>query len=273
MPSPFPGMDPFLEKSWRWELFHAKFLNELARFATPAAQERGCWIDVERDVFQVDPSGEIVLLGEPDQVVSARDSDGAVEGGLATMTLAAPQAIHEIVLADEDLAAFRQSHLVVREDSDFPRVLAVVELLSPANKSGNYAAKYNDKRTRLLASTAHFMEIDWCRVGRNPLRDHFPELPPTPYFIFIARKTGIGRNEEAYPLRLQDPLPTVGLPVWGRRDLPLDLATAFRSAYELSFGGGRIRYGRESVPEPPLSAEDAKWVEALLAERQVALAK
>jgi hypothetical protein len=78
----------------------------------------------------------------------------------------------------------------------------------------------------------------WCHprfphgyVSRNPSRDLFPELPRTAYFIFVARKTGLGRNEEGYPLRLQDPLSAIGLPLGpGRPDLPLDLAAAFQSA-------------------------------------------
>src|SRR5439155_5690171 len=125
--------------------------------------------------------------------------------------------------------------LVVRELGQFPRVLAVVELLSPANKSGSYVPRYREKRLRFLTSRAHFMEIDFLRGGDNPSRQLFPELPATPYFILVARKTALGRNEEGYPLRLQDPLPVVALPIGPPRpDLPLDLAAAFRAAFDLS---------------------------------------
>jgi len=133
------------------------------------------------------------------------------------------------------METYKQEYMVVRETGEWARVLAVVELLSFANKQGNYAPKYREKRSRFLSSMVHFMEIDFLRDGDNPSRDLFPELPRTPYFIFVARKTGMGRNEEGYPLRLQDPLPVVGLPLGaGRPDLPLDLAAAFRSAYDLS---------------------------------------
>jgi Protein of unknown function (DUF4058) len=37
MPSPFPGMDPFLEVDPRWELFHAWFMRELTRQTLPRA--------------------------------------------------------------------------------------------------------------------------------------------------------------------------------------------------------------------------------------------
>jgi hypothetical protein len=47
--------------------------------------------------------------------------------------------------------------------------------------------------------------------------------------------------------------------------LPLDLAEAFRSAYELTTGGRPIRYKTETIPEPELTTEDAVWTKNLLA--------
>lgn len=156
---------------------------------------------------------------------------------------------------------YKQDYLVVRAVDQFQRVLAVVELLSFSNKDGNYAPKYREKRSKFLTSMAHFMESDFLRAWQNPSRDLFPELPRTPYFILVARKTGMGRNEEGYPLRLQDPLPTVGLPLGPPRpDLPLDLAGAFRSAYDICGYPGWIRYGEEPVPPPALTPEDQVWV-------------
>jgi hypothetical protein len=220
MQCPFPGMDPFLEVSPRWESFHAWFMRRLAQQALPKAQELGCWIDVLRTEYQRETA---------------------------------------------TLERMKQDYLVVRELRQFSRILAVVEVLSPANKKGSYVPRYREKRTRFLGSRAHFMEIDLLRQGDNPSRELFPELPATPYFIFVARKTGLGRNEEGYPLRLQDPLPVISLPVGPPRpDLPLDLAAAFQSAYDLSVRPGSIRYGEETPPEPPLSDADAAWVKQLI---------
>jgi hypothetical protein len=269
MPSPFPGMDPFLEQQPWWEIFHAWFIRKLAEFALPKAIDMGCAIDVERDVYEKDPSGEMVLIGEPDDVfmVSGEGSSPS-DSGAGIATLAAPRAVHEIVLTDEPHTRRWQDYLVVRNSKGWPRVLAVAELLSPANKSGKYAGVYHAKRSRLLASRTHFMEIDFLRAGKNPLREHFPELDPTPYFVFVARKNDVGRNEEGYPIRLQDPLPTIGLPLWGGRpDLPLDLDAAFRSAYELTLGGRPLDFANERVPDPPLSPGDAKWAADLLSKK------
>lgn len=263
--SPFPGMDPFLEINPRWEVFHGWFIRELARQSTGRARAIGCEVDVERTLYGREPTGELVLLGEPDLV--ARESlamytpvprwdDG---GGVA---LAEPRAIHDVVQDLDEMETYKQQYLVVRESGAWKRVLAVVELLSPANKEGSYVPKYREKRSQFLTSKVHFLEIDFLRAGRNPSRDLFPELPRTPYFIFLARKNELGRREEGYPLRLQDPLPVVGLPLSpDRPDLPLDLAAAFRSAYDLSSRPEWLQsYQDQDIPGPPLDESDRQWV-------------
>lgn len=271
MPYPFPGMDPFLEVNPRWESFHAWFVRKLAEQSLSKAQDLGCWIDVERRIYQLEPSGEAVIIGEPDETVAADSSnpEWCSPGSQASVALAEPKAIHEVVLDARSLERVKQDYLVVRELGQFARVLAAVELLSPANKGGSYAARYREKRLRWLTGRAHFMEIDLLRGGDNPSRRLFPELPPAPYFIFVARKTGLGRNEEGYPLRLQDPLPVIGLPLGPPRpDLPLDLAAAFRAAYDLSVRPGSIHYEKEEVPEPALDVADAAWVKSVAQTRK-----
>ncbi len=161
----------------------------------PLAQGLGCWIDVERTVYQREPSGEIVLIGEPGQTIGFDVANPAWNeplSGSRSVAVAEPQAIHEVVLDPETVERIKQNYLVVRELGQFSRVLAVVEVLCPANKKGNYAPRYREKRMKFLTSRAHFMEIDLLRDGDNPSRRLFPELPETPYFIFVARKTGIG---------------------------------------------------------------------------------
>jgi hypothetical protein len=269
MPSPFPGMDPFLEINPRWEGIHGWFVRKLAEQALPKAQALDCWIDVERTIYQRLPSGEVMVVGRPDDLAGAtfdnpkwQDWQGS-GGGVALLE---PKVVHEVVLDYETMERVRQDYLVVRELGQFQRVLAVVEVLSPANKEGSYVARYREKRRRYLDSRTHFMEIDLLRGGENPARDLFPELPESAYFLFVARKTDLGRNEEGYPISLRDPLPVVGLPLGSPRpDLPLDLAAAFRSAYDLSVRPGSIRYRQETPPPPPLDEDDARWVREMVA--------
>lgn len=274
MPTPFPGMDPFLEINPRWKIFHGWFMRKLAEQTLPKAQELGCWIDVERTVYQREPRGEVVLIGEPDQTIAV-DAFGTTWRPSAKVSsvvaVAEPRASHEVVLDPDALERIKQDYLVVREVGHFARVLATVEVLSPANKSGTYVPRYREKRMRLLSSRAHFMEIDLLRGGDNPSRQLFPELSETPYFIFVARKNDMGRTEEGYPLNLPDPLPVVALPLGPPRpDLPLDLASAFRAAFDLSIRPGSVDYATEAPPPPPLGDADALWVRQLLQANRLA---
>src|SRR4051794_20699009 len=117
MPSPFPGMDPFLETQPRWEIFHGWFIHELARLSLTKAAHMGCWIDVERDVYGEDPSGEMVLIGEGDNVlsVSARESEWTGNGA-RTAVLTKPRSVREVVVDPEVASQHRQHYLVVREN-------------------------------------------------------------------------------------------------------------------------------------------------------------
>jgi hypothetical protein len=257
-------MDPFIEINPRWEGFHDWFVRKLAEQTLPKAQERGCWIDVERMVYQSWPGGEAVLVGAPDETV-AIDPSALPWHAETSVALAEPKVVHEVVLDPKKLERVKQDYLVVRELGQFAPILAAVELLSPANKGGRYMKRYREKRLHWLGGRAHFMEIDFLRSGDNLSRRLFPELPPSPYFIFVARKTGLGLNEEGYPLRLQDPLPVIGLPLGaGRPDLPLDLAAAFRAAFDLSIRPGSIDYKNETPPPPVMDAADAAWVKSVV---------
>jgi hypothetical protein len=262
-------MDPFLERNPQWQVFHGWFIRKLAEQSMAAARELGCVVDVERSVYGRESTGELVLFGEPDVLVAREATIArAHDSGSASLALAQPKAVHEVSFTSGEDETYKQEYVVVREE-DWGPVLAVVELLSFANKTGPYRVKYQEKRSRFLASGTHFMEIDFLRAGENSSRDRFPELPSTAYFIYVARKFGWGRQDEGYPLRLQDPLPRTGLPLGPNRpDLPMDLAQAFRAAYELSYRRGWFRYEIDFLPEPAMSEADVDWVKQIIQHKE-----
>ncbi len=148
MPSPFPGMDPFVEHRQRWPLFHGWFMRELARLSLEQAKREGLWIDVERSIYHRGPRGEYLLVGEPDAVVgpdfSHLESSEQPTRANSAIALAMPRAVHEIVLDEDESERVKQDYLIVRELGRDSRILAVVELLSYANKSGGYAPRYQE---------------------------------------------------------------------------------------------------------------------------------
>lgn len=262
-------MDPFLEVPVLWETVHGWFIRKLAEHALPEAQSLGCWIGVERSVYQREPSGELTLIGEPDALswadfAAVSPLAASSGGGLA---VAEPLAVHEVVLSPEEQQLYKQDYLVVRELGRTSRVLAVLELLSAANKErSGYGPVYREKRMRLLTSRTHFMEIDLLRGGLNLSRDKFPELAPAPYFVFVARKTSVGRQEGGRTVTLQERLPVVALPAFpGGPDLHLNLQAAFDAAFEMSVPPGLIDYRHLSVPPPSLTPDDAEFVRGVVA--------
>jgi len=116
-------------------------------------------------------------------------------------------------------------------DVDDRQLVTAIELLSPTNKRGKSYEKYVTKRQRILSSTVHLLEIDLLRQGKRvPMQQ---PLPSAPYFVFLSRaeKRPIS---DVWPIDLDDPLPTVPVPLLsGDEDVLLDLQQAFTATYEL----------------------------------------
>jgi hypothetical protein len=138
--------------------------------------------------------------------------------------------------------------------------VTIIELLSPSNKkAGGDRDQYLSKRSDIIASPTHLVEIDLLRGGRR--------LPMAPagsgdYGALISR--GEDRPNAVWiPIRLRDPLPTIPIPLAGNDPpVPLDLQALLHRMYD-TFGFKKYMY--QTPPDPPLSAEDAAWARGVLA--------
>src|SRR5438105_3521144 len=120
MPSPFPGMNPYLEQSDTWEDFHANFITR--------AQEALC--------------GQV----GPNYLVK-------VEVRLLLHELSAEERVHLPAVEIK-----RHASLAIRERRN-RRVITILELLNPSSKiSGSHREDYLAKRHQVLAGQAHFVE-------------------------------------------------------------------------------------------------------------------
>jgi len=111
--SPFPGMDPFLEVNPCWQEFHDWFIRELARLHSHQARDLGCRIAVERNIYQREPSGELVLVGEPDTLVAPDLSIShweSIPKLQSEIALVGPQAVHEVVLDPDKMEHHKQDY-------------------------------------------------------------------------------------------------------------------------------------------------------------------
>lgn len=257
MPSPFPGMDPYLEGPL-WSMAHNSLIEEIARQLTPQLWPH----------YKVRP-GERVVVAAPDPVeaFSTRERlpDVAV---FATERRAESSEAHGdatshssplvLELLDEPSSVV-ETFLEIRA-ADGGQLVTTIEVLSPSNKRGDGAAECRIQRREILASSSHFLEIDLLRVG-----ERFPvagPLPSVPYFVFLSRRDRRPKIE-VWPVALDAPLPPVPVPLLSHDpDGELDLQPALRNIYDLYHYDADIDY---TLPPPlPLAPEQAEWADKLL---------
>jgi hypothetical protein len=251
MPSPFPGMDPYLEGSL-WTSVHFTLSAEIVRLLAPRLRPRYLVLPVERFVME---TTEGVTVSTTAFYPDVRVAVGRGPSSHPQETLAVPA---PLLLATEIPAMVPHVTIEIRDVAQRQLVTAI-EVLSPTNKRGEGREEYLAKRRRLLLSTAHLLEIDLLRRGqRVPMQQ---ALPPAPYFVFLSR-AGQRPLTEVWPIAMGDRLPVVPVPLlpWDA-DVALDLQAALDSSYELL--GCDLALDYSQAPEVPLE-EDAAWVEARL---------
>ena len=68
---------------------------------------------------------------------------------------------------------------------------------------------------------------------------------------------------EVWPIPLDEPLPTVAVPLLkGDADVPLDLQAAFTTVYDA--GGFDLAIDYREPPDVELSVEDSAWLDEVL---------
>ena len=256
MPSPFPGMDPFIEGQ-RWQDFHARFINDLADLLMPVVRPRYV-VDVEQYVYLAREDEPPDRHLEPDLSIIEGPAEATPEldTSAATATALAP-AVYTIPSSRRR----RQRFLTIR-DREFRKVVTVIELLSPTNKTpGDGCTEYLVKRSNIFHTLANLVEIDLLRHGqRLPTRE---PLAPADYYAFICRTERLPKVD-VYAWTLRDGLPEIPVPLAnGEPDVPLDLQAAFTKTYDRSGYDYALDYRRPV--EPPLDAPVSDWVRTILA--------
>ena len=251
MPSPFPGMNPYLETEDAWHDFHERFMplaaDEIGQQVGP-----NYIVKIDEHVYIHDFSEERRLLGRADIFVS--ELPYAASNGAETVASVAPA---HVMLPAVDVLSESTIEIFDRRNR---QLITEIELLSPSNKSpGPDRQQYLAKRGRLLASRVNFVEIDLLRgAPRMPMDD----LPPCDYCVMVSRAAERPRAG-VWPISLREELPPIPIPLREEDAAPfLDLQSLVHRIYDAA------RYGLyiyEEPLQPPLSPADAAWVEHILA--------
>lgn len=255
MPSPFPGIDPFIE-SQVWDDFHTAFIATLREAIMQRVRPQYA-VAVERYVFltqgeEDDDDGEVVKIVVPN--VSLVDTGHGWREAAATRGVATLKPVsHQIVLPRR-----RQAFLTIRTPRN-QKVVTVIELLSPWNKMrGTGQAEYLNKRLNVLYSTANLVELDFLRGGeRLPTRKR---LQAGQFYAFVSRPK-VRPDIDVYAWTLRDPLPTLPIPLAEPdADVPIDLQSVFTTAYDRAGYDYVLDYA--AAVEPPLSRGNVRWVKS-----------
>src|SRR5262249_20551046 len=156
MPSPFPGMNPFLEAIWHD--FHERFLPAAAAYLVPQIRPK-YFVSIDENVYVHDiPQADRSPLGRPDLAVIRGGADEERNSGVGLL-----EAPAQVLLPEQDVESLSYLKILDRESRD---VVTVIELLSPTNKRpGEHRAQYLAKRSAVRHSNAHLVEIDLLRGG------------------------------------------------------------------------------------------------------------
>ena len=247
MPSPLPGMDPYLEHPRSWPNFHHRLITAIAVSLGPQVRPK-YRVVVEEAIYQTEGQDSL-LVGIPD-VTIAKASDRPVQ------TQAAVASAQPILVDLPMPEVIRQGYLEV-QDVATSEVVTVVEVLSPTNKRpGEGRRTYEAKRQTVLASATNLVEIDLLRQW--PPVVQLPDAVKTHYRILVSDSATRPRAS-LYAFNLPQPIPAFPLPLReGDAEPVLAMQTLLGQIYDESGYDLVIDYGQE--PVPPLPEADMAWL-------------
>src|SRR5215204_6216406 len=172
MPSPFPGMDPYLESPRIWPDVHHGLISEIRAALNPNLRPQYvCWVELRAYISEDEDPGRKALVP---------------------------------TLMDEEVEeAFLK---IIHVESE--ELVTLIEILSPTNKIRGSAGQksFMGKRHVVTNTEVNWVEIDLLRDGSPSVTD--PPLRASDYRILISRAD---RRMRTYfwPVSVRDPLPVI----------------------------------------------------------------
>lgn len=250
MQNPFPGMNPYLERSDLWHQVHNRLIVAIADALTPqiAPSYR---VSIEERVYGC--VADTLLVGIADVAVTqpSRKGRGAT---LTPEKLAEPRKV-QVPMPEE----VTERYLEVRSTQS-NALITVIEILSPKNKrSKEERAAYESKRQKILGSSTHLVEIDLLRQG-----EPMPVVGSIErgYQILVSRAD---RRPEAdlYLFDLKDSIPSVPMPLRAGEPEPIiHLQQLVNQVYERARFDLAIDYAQPV--KPALSTDEIAWVKSVI---------
>ena len=272
MPSPFPGMDPYLERSRWFRGLHNDLITLIQAAIQPLLPSpyfalTGELIWMEGSERHVEPNVDVLrrVQGGPREAVESGE-----EGGVATLVAEAedePIIVTIPQTPDEERTEPYLEIYAQRESED--RLVTSIEVLSQTNKTlgSKGRQKYLEKQQEILSGQVNLVEIDLLRGGAHssavPLWLAREKAGPFDYHVSVRRFDRPGEFL-VYPIPLQRRLPTIRIPLLpGDPSIPISLQAVFQRAYDAGPYRRAVRYG-EDPTDLPLTTAQAAWAAQIL---------
>ena len=264
MPSPFPGMDPYLEHPALWPGVHQRLITYLGD-ALNALLPPHYVADIGERLYVVQAERSIypdVVVIEPPAAVFLPERGAS---GTAAVLNSDPSWVLSI-----DPIERREVYIEILSVGDTSRVVTVIEVLSPSNKTAGSEGRqlYVTKQQEILQSPTHLLEIDLLHYGEHTVsapRVSLLEKGTWTYLACLHRGGQRGRYE-VWPTTLRQRLPRIRVPLaHDDTDVVLDLQTVFTRCYDEGAYARRLDYRQD--PSTPLADDDLAWVTTHLREQ------
>jgi hypothetical protein len=264
MPSPFPGMDPFLE-GYMWADVHQALAYQLRKQLTPLVRPDYA-VRLALSVYNDRvPAHELGILYPDVEIIRPQQPTNRIireSTSLATISIA-PLSI-PLTIATQ----VRQVSVEVR-DVAHNQLITSIEILSPSNKREPGLTAYLAKRDELRIANVHLLEIDLLRRGTRPWPAE--QLPKTTYLAALIRARHI--QAEIWPIGLRERLPVLPVPLRAPdADVPLDLQAALDTIYDEADYSLTLDYDA-APPEPTFTSDDTAWVAEYVRAWRIALSE
>ena len=272
MPSPFPGMDPYLESSEHWMNVHSTLITEIRERLSKQLRPR-YFVGMEERAYitsNTDPAWSTII---PDSHVVMTRFSGA--GDLHPSSIGLDES--ELEAAEGDVAVavavkptrllfttlrMREPYLEIIDTSN-RKIVTIIEVLSPTNKVAGSRGrqKYKWKRERVLRSMTSLVEIDLLRGGRPFFSDDLRGA--CDYTVHVSRAEECHEGSDLWRIKLPQLLPSIPIPLSeGDADAALDLNAAWHAVYDKA--GFDLVLNYKADPSTPFTPAQAAWADKLL---------
>lgn len=262
MPSPFSGMNPYLESPKLWQQIHKRLIVEIANAMNPKIRPK-YRIEIEERVYETNPSnGDSLLVGIPDNVVTKTTAKSAPSE--KSNIAVAPPPSQPIKVTLSLPTKVKEWYLEVKEVAS-GEVITAIEIISPKNKAAGEGRKsYRNKRQKILTSLTNLIEIDLLRRGKKMVTD----ISIKSHYHILVSRSGDRPEADLYAFNLREQIPTIPLPLAeGELEPTIDLQVLLNSVYDCGSYDLVIDYKNE--PIIPLAKGDRSWADELLRQQQL----